>query len=98
MSAPLSRHHFAPVLPLGLGTLSLTHPSFDVAERRAAARRGRPGWLRRAFDAVTGRGRYAALNELASFSDRELADIGLTRSDIPRVFDPEFAAEFAARR
>lgn len=34
------------------------------------------------------RGTYAALRQL---SDRELADIGLTRGDIPRVFEPDFA-------
>jgi uncharacterized protein YjiS (DUF1127 family) len=37
--------------------------------------------------------RHAALAELTSLSDHELADIGLTRSDLPRLFDPEFVAE-----
>jgi uncharacterized protein YjiS (DUF1127 family) len=37
--------------------------------------------------------RQAVMDELASLSDHELADIGLTRSDLPRVFDEEFAAE-----
>ena len=34
--------------------------------------------------------RRAVLDELASLSDRELADIGLHRSDLKRVFDPRF--------
>lgn len=29
-------------------------------------------------------------DELSSLTDRELADIGLTRADIPRVFDTDF--------
>jgi uncharacterized protein YjiS (DUF1127 family) len=37
--------------------------------------------------------RSAVLNELGSLSEHELADIGLTRSDLPRVFDPNFAAQ-----
>ena len=37
--------------------------------------------------------RQAVMDELASLSDHELADIGLTRSDLPRVFDEDFAAE-----
>ena len=36
--------------------------------------------------------RRAVINELAALSDHELADIGLTRSDIPRVFDRAFVA------
>lgn len=31
-----------------------------------------------------------AAADLALMSDRELLDIGLTRSDLPRVFDPAF--------
>ena len=37
------------------------------------------------------RERRAVLNELAQLSDRDLADIGLSRADLHRVFDPEFA-------
>ncbi len=37
--------------------------------------------------------RRAALDELASLSEHELADIGLTRSDLPRVFDADFASQ-----
>jgi uncharacterized protein YjiS (DUF1127 family) len=31
-------------------------------------------------------------------SDRELADIGLSRGDLPRVFDVDFAADHARGR
>ena len=37
--------------------------------------------------------RRRTMNELAKMSDRDLADLGLSRYDIPRVFDPAFAAE-----
>ena len=36
--------------------------------------------------------RRAVLDELSRLSDHELADIGLTRGDLPRVFDPAFTA------
>ena len=35
--------------------------------------------------------RRSVLNELSSLSDRELADIGLNRSELDRVFDQRFA-------
>ena len=42
--------------------------------------------------------RRATMNELRMLSERELADIGLSRSDLPRVFDPAFANECGAKR
>ena len=48
--------------------------------------------------------RFAALREhiavaaeLSRTSDRELRDMGITRYDTSRVFDPEFADEYARR-
>lgn len=35
--------------------------------------------------------RRAVLDELSQLSDRELADIGLSRNELGRVFDPHFA-------
>jgi uncharacterized protein YjiS (DUF1127 family) len=37
--------------------------------------------------------RRTVMDELASLSDHELADIGLTRAELPRVFDEDFVAE-----
>ena len=36
--------------------------------------------------------------ELAAMTDRDLADIGLSRENIGRIHDPDFAADFAAAR
>jgi len=38
--------------------------------------------------------RRQILAELRGLSDRELADIGLARCDLHRVFDPEFVATY----
>jgi len=42
--------------------------------------------------------RRATLAEMGMMSDRELADIGLTRGDVPRVFDADFVADHASGR
>lgn len=42
--------------------------------------------------------RRAVLAELNELSDHELADIGLNRSELNRVFDPAFAAQRARSR
>lgn len=41
--------------------------------------------------------RQAVLAELAQLSEHELADIGLSRSDLGRVFDRSFAAQRSQR-
>jgi uncharacterized protein YjiS (DUF1127 family) len=56
------------------------------------------GWVRQAVSkilrAVTAYPRRRrVMDELAMLSDRELADIGLTRGDIPRVFEDRFEAK-----
>ena len=38
--------------------------------------------------------RRQVLNELRSLSDHELADIGLSRGDLHRVFEPDFVATY----
>jgi uncharacterized protein YjiS (DUF1127 family) len=56
-------------------------------------------WLGRVVAAfVAWRRRQAVLQELDMLSARELADIGLSRADLPRVFDPAFAADHARGR
>jgi uncharacterized protein YjiS (DUF1127 family) len=54
--------------------------------RDVALARGARGMLARAADAVLGFGERARLrDELGRLTDRDLADIGLTRADIPAV-------------
>ena len=38
--------------------------------------------------------RRQVLNELRSLSDHELADIGLSRGDLHRVFEPDFVSTY----
>jgi uncharacterized protein YjiS (DUF1127 family) len=40
--------------------------------------------------------RRAVLDELSTLTDRELADIGLTRAELRHVFDQNFAARHAS--
>ena len=58
-------------------------PVFGATDNQAA---GKPGFLARAVHwlADTARQRREQ-SELTQFSDRELADIGLTRSDLDRI-------------
>lgn len=84
-----------------LPSLSYVDAKWEEPSLRAPADSGFPGrnnglagWLARRFDAFRAwrRDRQAAL-ELAMMSDRELRDIGLTRSDMYRVFRTELNAD-----
>ena len=57
---------------------NLRRPAGGPLVRRIAA------WVSRGLE------RRAVMAELHELSDRELADIGLGRSEISRVFDPSF--------
>jgi uncharacterized protein YjiS (DUF1127 family) len=58
---------------------------------RSVSNSGLAAWLSRQIAALAGwhSDRQAAV-ELAAMSDHELADIGLSRSDLSRVFEPRF--------
>ena len=70
-----------------LPTNRISYPEHyaDAAHSRAI----KPGLVAR-FRAWAAR--RAAIAELASLSDRELADIGIARRDVPRVFEPGYVA------
>ena len=58
------------------------------SEARDVRRGARPGLMSRIaayFD------RQRVLSELNSLTDRELTDIGLSRTELPMVFEPNFA-------
>ena len=42
--------------------------------------------------------RRRVIEEMALMTDRELADIGLSRSDLSRVFDPHFVVDHVRHR
>jgi uncharacterized protein YjiS (DUF1127 family) len=94
MSAPLTREQF--VFELPSLTYVDTHLEDPVLPPQSAStrRRGVAAWLV-AFRAW--RERRAALAELEMMNDRELADIGLTRSDLPRVFNDNLNADLCDR-
>jgi len=97
MNAPVARDQFE----YSLGNLSYIGPAYEdpqTAEVKASGR-GVAGWLRRLVMAVAAwRQRQAVLQEMQTMSDRELADIGLSRGDLSRVFDPAFAADYSRGR
>lgn len=84
-----------------LGNASYIGPSYEEPQSRTASSPdgARRGWLSRFMAAVGAwRQRQVVLQEMQTMSDRELTDIGLSRSDLVRVFDPAFAADHARGR
>lgn len=94
MSAPLTKDQLAFELP------SLTYVDTRLEDpvlpprSRGTRPHGIRGWLAafRAWHA-----RRTAMAELGMLNDRELADIGLTRSDLPRVFNDDCNADLRHR-
>jgi uncharacterized protein YjiS (DUF1127 family) len=84
MSAPITRRDFA-----AAETANVSYSAAPAARTSSAS-----SFLRRAADAVayvvSFPRRRIEMAELASLTDRELADIGLTRSELRQVFRPGF--------
>jgi uncharacterized protein YjiS (DUF1127 family) len=77
----------------------ITLPSYVHGWEPVAPAQSRNNWAGRVVARCREMGqRRRAILKLQAMSDRDLADIGLGRGDIPRVFDPEFARERNARR
>ena len=98
MSAPISKSDLAFSLPASLSY----HSTWDDADYEPAQPNRRAGLFARLATPIVARVqawvvRERALSELSAMTDHDLADIGLTRSDIPRVSDPAFIAERAAQ-
>jgi uncharacterized protein YjiS (DUF1127 family) len=87
MNAHFAKNHMAHLLPAGA----------DAEARRDAG----SGFGRKVADAlawlVAMPRRRAVVDELRMLTDRELADIGIARNDLKRVFDPAFTREYAVR-
>ena len=98
MNASINKNEFSFNLPEMLSY----HSTWEDADYEPVLPRRRQSWVARlAGLPVRWASAYAdrrrVMTELARMSDRDLADLGLSRYDIPRVFDPAFAAERAAR-
>jgi uncharacterized protein YjiS (DUF1127 family) len=97
MSAPIAKTQFAFELPK-LSYVDIVVDEPMVGQAAGSGTHGSGGWLAglvAAFHAW--RERQEAVAELSMMTDRELADIGLNRADIGRVFAPGFTEEFEAR-
>ncbi len=98
MTAPVTKSELAFKLPDMLSY----HSTWDDADYLPVVAPERHGLLRRA---AAGIGHFVArrmerlrvMHQLEELSDRDLADLGLTRYDIPRVFDPGFVSSFGER-
>ena len=96
MNAPLAKEQIALLMSdsLTLRTRSPQGTDGTVAEPRQSG-------LATFWDRLTGLWaslvdlprRRAVIDELSMLSDRELADVGLTRAELTSVFDPGFAAD-----
>jgi uncharacterized protein YjiS (DUF1127 family) len=94
MSSLTTKSQFAFELPnLTYIDASLEEANF-VARGTPSKPQGLSAWIA-AFRAW--REKQAAINELDMMSDRELADIGLNRSDVHRVFDQAYNRDLRDR-
>jgi uncharacterized protein YjiS (DUF1127 family) len=85
MSAPIAKNSFAFELP----NLTYVDASLEEAALRVAAPPGKPRGLAALMAAFRAwREKRVAMDQLAAMTEHELADIGLSRADVARVFDP----------
>ncbi len=87
MNAPISKQHLSLLM-----SDSLTYRKPDVETAPSPAATGLFARLCAAWAHLASLPqRRAVLDELSLLTDRELADIGLNRNELSRVFDPRFA-------
>jgi uncharacterized protein YjiS (DUF1127 family) len=98
MSAPIAKSQFAFELPkLSYVDASLDDPILRPIQQEQP--HGLQHLLAGCVEAVRNwREQHAAMAELSMMSDRELADIGVNRSDLGRLFTAEFRNELATQR
>jgi uncharacterized protein YjiS (DUF1127 family) len=101
MSAQIADSEFAFKLPsLSYIDAKWEEPDLRVpsASRQGAQRRGLAGWWsRHAAAFLAWRRNNEAARELSAMSDRQLADIGISRSDLVRVFDAAYNQDLGQR-
>ncbi len=101
MSAHIAKSQFSFELPsLSYIDARWEEPSLReaVAAPKVVGSTGIAAWVSRQVAAlVAWRRNNEAAAELRTMSDRELADIGLCRSDLSRVFQPGFSQDLYQR-
>jgi len=94
MSSLTTKSQFAFELP-NLTYIDASYEAANVVARDVASKpHGFRAWIA-AFRVW--REKQAAINELEMMSDRELADIGLNRADVHRVFDEAYNQDLRTR-
>ena len=94
MNAPTAKDQFS----FSLGNVSYIDNSYEEPTAQVV-KPAREGWFAHLLSSVAEwQRRRAAVAELSMMTDRELSDIGLSRSDLARVFDPAFASDHARGR
>jgi uncharacterized protein YjiS (DUF1127 family) len=97
MSAPIAKDQLAFQLP-NLTYVDARYEEPNLRTSYAEPRRGFGIWLATRVAAFRAwREKQAALAELEGMSEHELADIGLSRADLHRLFDPSHNQDLVAR-
>lgn len=97
MNAPTAKDQFS----FSLGNASYIGPTYEDVQTPSVKPRpsGVGQWVASLVATVTAwRERHAVSREMQMMTDRELSDIGLSRADLARVFDPTFAQDHARGR
>ena len=99
MSAPIAKNQLAFELPkLSYVDASLEEPNLREAPHDASPQ-GVVAWIACRVAAVAEwNRRQRDLAELTMMTDHELSDIGLSRGDLPRVFQPGFNQDLMMQR
>jgi uncharacterized protein YjiS (DUF1127 family) len=96
MNARVAKEEIALLMPTSLASYADTpYADTPYAEQAPAAPSKFARAVRWLIDLPR---RRAVLAELSALSDHELADIGLSRTELSRVFDPDFAARRSTTR
>jgi uncharacterized protein YjiS (DUF1127 family) len=99
MSAPIAKNQLAFELPRqSYVDVSLEEPELHEAVQ-GEGRHGVAAWIAERIHALAEWNRWQRdLAELRMMTDHELADIGLNRGDLPRVFQPGFNQDLLVAR
>lgn len=98
MNTPIAKDQFG----FSLGNLTYINSAYDddaPGSIAAAQKHAVREWVSRLLIRIAEwQRRRAVMQEMAMMTDHELSDIGLSRADLARVFDPAFAADHTRGR